>query len=88
MATYTITTTDTDEICMKTDVMTIEDWINKAVAGKVNSTKKRLLQLYMEHCSTNEIQMKVTKDEQVAHARALGIAVYLSEIDQSIDKPE
>jgi hypothetical protein len=88
MATYTITTTDTDEICMKTDVMTIEDWINKAVAGKVNSTKKRLLQLYMEHCSTNEIQMKVTKDEQVAHARTLGIAVYLSEIDQSIDKPE
>ena len=30
--------------------------------------------------------MKVTKDEQVAHARTLGIAVYLSEIDQSIDK--
>ena len=50
MATYTITTTDTDEICMKTDVMTVEDWINRAVAGKVNSTKKRLLQLYMEHC--------------------------------------
>ena len=86
MATYTITTTDTDEICMKTDVMSVEDWINAAVAGKVNNTKKRLLQKYMEHCSTNEIQMRVTQDEQVAHARELNIAVYLSEIDASIDK--
>ena len=43
MATYTITTTDTDEICMKTDVMSVEQWINNAVAGKVGSTKKRLL---------------------------------------------
>jgi len=80
MATYTITTTDTDEICMKTDVMSVEDWIIAAVAGKVGSTKKRLLQKYMEHCSENEVQMKVTKSEQVAHARELGLAVYLSEI--------
>ena len=34
----------------------------------------------MEHCAENEVQMKVTKDEQVAHARELGLAVYLSEI--------
>jgi hypothetical protein len=86
MATYTITTTDTDEICMKTDMMSVEEWINRAVAGKVNNTKKRLLQTYMEHCSANEIQMKVTKDDQVAHARELGLAEFVSEIDTSVDK--
>lgn len=86
MANYTITITDMDEICMKTDMMSVENWINKAVEGKINNTKKRLLQKYMEHCSANEIQMKVTKDEQVAHARTLGLAVYLSEIDSSADK--
>ena len=86
MATYTITTTDTDEICMKTDMMSVEEWINRAVAGKVNNTKKRLLQTYMEHCSANEIQMKVTKDEQVAHARSLGLAPFQSEVNTSVDK--
>lgn len=86
MATYTITTTNTDEICMKTDMMSVEDWINAAVAGKVNNTKKRLLQKYMDHCSANEIQMKVTKDDQVAHARTLGLAPFQSEIDASVDK--
>tara|TARA_A100001011_G_C13765468_1_gene617028 strand:+ start:307 stop:567 length:261 start_codon:yes stop_codon:yes gene_type:complete len=86
MATYTITTTDTDEICMKTDVLSVEQWINNAVAGKVGSTKKRLLNNYMQHCSANEIQMKVTQAEQIAHARTLGIAEYVSEIDASVDK--
>ena len=86
MATYTITTTDTDEICMKTDVLSVEQWINNAVAGKVGSTKKRLLNNYMQHCSANEIQMKVTQADQIAHARTLGIAEYVSEIDTSVDK--
>ena len=86
MATYTITTTDTDEICMKTDVLSVEQWINNAVAGKVGSTKKRLLNNYMQHCSANEIQMKVTQAEQIAHARTLGIAEFVSEIDASVDK--
>lgn len=86
MTTYTITTTDTDETCMKTDVMSVEDWIKAAVAGKVGSTKKRLLNKYMQHCSANEIQMKVTQAEQIAHARTLGIAEFMSEIDASVDK--
>ena len=86
MATYTITTTDTDEICMKTDVMSVEQWINNAIAGKVGSTKKRLLNNYMQHCSANEIQMRVTQADQIAHARELGLAQFVSEVDQSIDK--
>ena len=40
MANYTITITDTDEICMKTDMMSVENWINRAVEGKINNTKK------------------------------------------------
>ena len=40
----------------------------------------------MQHCSANEIQMKVTQAEQIAHARTLGIAEFVSEIDSSVDK--
>ena len=86
MATYTITTTDIEETCMKTDVMSVENWINAAVAGKVGSTKKRLLNKYVQHCSTNEVQMAITQDAQIAHARELGLAEFVSEIDASVDK--
>tara|TARA_R110002153_G_scaffold251958_1_gene409459 strand:+ start:438 stop:698 length:261 start_codon:yes stop_codon:yes gene_type:complete len=86
MANYTVTISSTDEIVLNTDVLTIQSWIEGAVAGKINNVKKRLLQKYVEHCTSNEIQMAVTKDLQVIHARELGIAVAQSEIDTSIDK--
>lgn len=86
MANYTVTISPTDEIVLNTDVLTIQSWIEEAVAGKINNVKKRLLQKYVEHCTSNEIQMAVTKDLQVVHARELGIAVAQSEIDTSIDK--
>ena len=86
MTDYTVTVTSTDEIVLNTDVLTIQSWIDKAVEGKINSVKKRLLKQYMEHCSNNEIQMAVTKDLQIAHARELGIAIALSEIDVSLNK--
>ena len=40
----------------------------------------------MQHCSANEIQMRVTQADQIAHARELGLAQFVSEVDQSIDK--
>jgi|TARA_B110000908_G_scaffold157179_1_gene197049 hypothetical protein len=86
MANYTVTISSTDEIVLNTDVLTIQSWIEGAVAGKINNVKKRLLQHYIEHCTTNEIQMAITKDLQVIHARELGLAVAQSEIDVSIDK--
>ena len=85
MANYTTTISSTDEICLQTDCE-IQSWIDLAVSGKINNTKKRLIRKYVDHCTTNEIQMKVTSDEQVTHARALGLAEFISEIDQSLSK--
>jgi len=86
MANYTVTVSSTDEIVLNTDVLTIQAWIEGAVTGKINTVKKRLLLHYVEHCSTNEIQMAITKDQQITHARELGIAVAQSEIETSMDK--
>ena len=86
MADYTVTVSSTDEIVLNTDVLTIQAWVEGAVAGKINTVKKRLLQRYIEHCTTNEIQMAITKDQQITHARELGLAVAQSEIDASMDK--
>ena len=86
MTDYTVTVSSTDEIVLNTDVLTIQAWVEGAVAGKINTVKKRLLQRYIEHCTTNEIQMAITKDQQITHARELGLAVAQSEIDASMDK--
>mgnify|MGYP001024421397 CR=1 FL=1 len=86
MANYTITISDSDEVVLNTDVLTIQSWIDKAVEGKINAVKKRLLNNYVQHCTTNEIQMAVTKTAQVTHARELGLAPFISEIEASIDK--
>lgn len=86
MTDYTVTVSSTDEIVLNTDVLTIQAWVEGAVAGKINTVKKRLLQRYIEHCTTNEIQMAITKDLQITHAQELGLAVAQSEIDASMDK--
>jgi hypothetical protein len=86
MTDYTVTVSSTDEIVLNTDVLTIQAWVEGAVAGKINTVKKRLLQRYIEHCTANEIQMAITKDLQITHAQELGLAVAQSEIDASMDK--
>ena len=34
---------DTDKKCLKNDLLDIEDWILKAIEGKINKCKKRLV---------------------------------------------
>ena len=37
----TVTINDTDQKCMKNDLLDINDWVQKAVEGKVNNCWKR-----------------------------------------------
>ena len=39
----TITLSPTDQLAMKNDLLDISDWIKKAIAGKVNKTRERLI---------------------------------------------
>lgn len=38
-----ITISDEDETFLKNDLLDIEDWVQKAVAGKINNCKKRFI---------------------------------------------
>ena len=46
----------TDEKCLKNDLLDIEDWIIKAIEGKINKCKKRLIR---------EWNQKLMKDPSV-----------------------
>tara|TARA_R100001244_G_scaffold120673_1_gene90276 strand:- start:299 stop:583 length:285 start_codon:yes stop_codon:yes gene_type:complete len=39
--TITVTINDTDQKCLKSDLLDIDDWVQKAVEGKVNNCWKR-----------------------------------------------
>jgi len=39
----TINISDRDEIILKNDLLDIDDWVQKAVIGKINNSKKRLV---------------------------------------------
>jgi hypothetical protein len=39
--TITVTIDDTDQKCMKNDLLDIDDWVQKAVSGKINNCWKR-----------------------------------------------
>jgi len=37
----TVTINDTDQKCLKSDLLDIDDWVQKAVEGKINNCWKR-----------------------------------------------
>lgn len=39
----TVNISDLDETALKNDLLDIEDWVQRAVAGKINKCKKRLV---------------------------------------------
>ena len=42
--TITVTINDTDQKCMKNDLLDLDDWVQKAVTGKINNCWKRFQQ--------------------------------------------
>ena len=42
--TVTVSISDADELALKNDLMDIDEWVQKAVTGKINNCKKRMLQ--------------------------------------------
>jgi hypothetical protein len=41
--TVTVVISDIDVLALKNDLLDIDDWVQKAVAGKINHCKKRML---------------------------------------------
>ncbi len=41
--TVTVQISDREEACLKNDLMDVDDWVQKAVIGKINNCKKRLI---------------------------------------------
>ena len=55
MINYTITITDRQQKILENDLLDITDWIDKAIAGKINSCMKRAAKEYGVVAEKNNI---------------------------------
>ena len=62
------TLTTTEESVLKNDLLDVQDWVTKALDGKVNNCKKRMIDEWMPKLYADEsvTQIPASEDEIVA----------------------
>jgi len=50
----TVTINDTDQKCLKSDLLDIDDWVQKAVEGKINNCWKRFQRQWTQKLMDDE----------------------------------
>lgn len=73
----TINISDADEACLKNDLLDIDDWIQKAVKGKVNNCKKRLIREWYPKLMANPAVRSMPADEKLFIAMVLARSDYM-----------
>lgn len=72
MATYTITLTDAEEIAMNYIAKDAEYWIENAVHGRARIAIDEIVQIAVEKCLQEQVQVPGSKDEIVTLASERG----------------
>ena len=62
------TLTATEEAVLKNDLLDVQDWVDKAIDGKVNNCKKRMITEWLPKLYADEsvTQIPASEDEIVA----------------------
>ncbi len=62
------TLTTTEESVLKNDLLDVQDWVDKAIDGKVNNCKKRMIAEWLPKLYADEsvTQIPASEDEIVA----------------------
>ena len=61
--TITVNITDAQEACLKNDLLDIDDWVQKAVKGKINNCRKRLIREWQPKLFADPIVTTVPADD-------------------------
>ena len=73
MPTITITLTDTQYAGLKYAALSPEDWAENAVTERARIANDEIVQLTVQHCLDNGIQVPATREDIVAYAFANGL---------------
>lgn len=59
----TVNISDTEEACLLNDLLDIEDWVQKAVKGKISQCRKRLLREWQSKLMADPAVTTIPGDE-------------------------
>jgi len=62
--TIMINISDADEACLLNDLLDIDDWVQRAVVGKINNCKKRLIREWQPKFMADPTVTEMPADEQ------------------------
>ncbi len=62
--TITVNISDAEEVCLNNDLLDIDDWVQRAVKGKINNCKKRFLREWQPKLMADPTVKTMPADEQ------------------------
>ena len=68
MANYTVALTDTQDLGLQYAALSVQDWIDNAVTERARIAADEIVQLTVQHCLDNGIQVPATREAIVAYA--------------------
>lgn len=60
----TVNISDADEACLKNDLLDIDNWVQKAIRGKINQCKKRLIREWYPKFMADPTETDMPADEE------------------------
>ena len=68
MANYTVALTDTQDLGLQYAALSVQDWIDNAVTERARIAADEIVQLTVQHCLDNGIQVPATREAIVQYA--------------------
>ena len=81
MATFTINTTASQDICLKNVMGDPQEWSQNALNVRAKSAGDKIINNLISYCNANEIAIPVGRDAQILKADELGLVFDVSTSD-------
>ena len=82
------TLTTTEESVLKNDLLDVEDWVDKAIDGKVNNCKKRMIAEWLPKLYADESVTQIPANEDDMIALVVARADYYNRVVREQGYPE
>ncbi len=82
------TLSSTEEAVLKNDLLDVQDWVDKAIDGKVNNCKKRMIAEWLPKLYADESVTQIPANEDDMIALVVARSDYLNRVEREQGYPE
>ena len=81
------TLSSTEEAVLKNDLLDVQDWVDKAIDGKVNNCKKRMIAEWLPKLYADESVTQIPANEDEMIALVVARSDYLNRVEREQGYP-